>query len=506
MTKRLLSLPLVVLVLIALLVAGCGGSKSKSDTGTPLSQVLAFYPKDSAVVATFASNPNGPQVKAALALVRKVPGGSLLLDQAKSSIPGGSGIDVDKDLLPALGDQIALGSNSAADINGRKVLIVVSAKGPGKLKGLLDKDKKSNPVTSEGDYKGAKLYGQKSGGSFYAVDGKTLVLGESEAQIKAALDVRDAKTGLTEADWNKANGTLPKAAFVHIYGDAASLVNSSASATKAKSVPWVAALKTYALSISAANSRVQLGFHLDTTGANLTPRQLPFSTGAQAPGLISGPPLVVGLRALAPSLTFAEDVASKISPTQYGQFQTALSVIRGRTKVDIEKDIAGQFTGDAVFGSDLSTTYLLRSAVKDPAAMKASLAKLFPLAGNFLQGAGLQGAKVAKAGDGIYSISEGATPKGSYGVVGDNFLAGNTSVTDLKAAAAQSATPPAGAKGALAVKIDSATLVKLALARSSAAAGLGAVGSIVSGLLGDVTGSAEMEQDGLTGEFSLAVK
>lgn len=492
MRLRLLSL-LVLALLGAGLLAACGGS-SGGSTDNPRAKVLSFFPKDSAFVGLIQTDPNNPQIKNALALVKKFPGGGLILGRAQDSLESSGKVSYKKDVRPILGNQLAIGAASLADLNSNKIVLALVAKDKGKLSKLVDKAKKDGSK-SDGDHKGYKLY--RDNNTEIGVNGDTVVLGDSKAVLQSAID-KSAGGGLGESDFDGAVGSLDKNALLVGYGDATALLKSPR-AQKAITVPWVAALKKYAFAASATSQGLKLGFRLDTSGKSLQEADLPMASGPQPPEISSATPLRVGLRDPAHTLEFAQAVAKIVNPSSFGQFSAAKSVIRGRTKVDLDKDLVGGLAGSAIVRSDLSK-FVFSSDLLSPAAMRTTLARLAPLAANAIEGAGLAGAKVSKAGNGFYTVSQAGRAVGAYGVVGQRFVAGNASVADVRSAGTESVAPAQGAKGALAAVLQGQLLRKLI----ASGANLGPL-ALALGSIGDINGWVSADTKQLLGEFTLAV-
>lgn len=489
MRLRLLSL-LVPALLAAGLLAACGGS-----TDNPRAKVLSFFPKDSAFVGLIQTDPNNPQIKNALALVKKFPGGGLILGRAQDSLESSGKVSYKKDVRPILGNQLAIGAASLADLNSNKIVLALVAKDKGKLSKLVDKAKKDGSK-SDGDHKGYKLY--RDNNTEIGVNGDTVVLGDSKAMLQSAIDNSDGGSALGESDFDGAVGNLDKNALLVGYGDATGLLKSPR-AQKAITVPWVAALKKYAFAASATSQGLKLGFRLDTSGKSLQEADLPMASGPQPPEISSATPLRVGLRDPAHTLEFAQAVAKIVNPSSFGQFSAAKSVIRGRTKVDLDKDLVGGLAGSAIVRSDLSK-FVFSSDLLSPAAMRTTLARLAPLAANAIEGAGLAGAKVSKAGNGFYTVSQAGRAVGAYGVVGKRFVAGNASVADVRSAGTESVAPAQGAKGALAAVLQGQLLRKLI----ASGANLGPL-ALALGSIGDINGWVSADTKQLLGEFTLAV-
>ena len=113
--RRLLAIPLVV---VGLLIAGCGGG---DDSGSALDSALAFLPKDTPFAFVADTDVGGDQYKNMSELIDKFPFG----DQVKSTIRGqleqlGNGVDFNDDVKPVLGNPAVMGAADTETVTGDK--------------------------------------------------------------------------------------------------------------------------------------------------------------------------------------------------------------------------------------------------------------------------------------------------------------------------------------------------------------------------------------------------
>ena len=92
--------------------AGCGGDDSGAGGGSG-AEALAHLPKDSPVTLLVQTDPGSAQVKDALALVRRFPGGDALLERLEDEVAG-DGRDYSRDIKPLLGNPLAIGAVDAS--------------------------------------------------------------------------------------------------------------------------------------------------------------------------------------------------------------------------------------------------------------------------------------------------------------------------------------------------------------------------------------------------------
>jgi hypothetical protein len=124
---------------MALAVAGCGGSESGSSADS-----AAMAPSGAGLYVSVDTNRDGEQWKRLDDLLAKVPGGDRLVDELVSGIAKDSGLDLEDDVLPAVGDELLLvvpGGSSDA-------VALVQPDDDDKLRELAEKSK-TKTVTRE---------------------------------------------------------------------------------------------------------------------------------------------------------------------------------------------------------------------------------------------------------------------------------------------------------------------------------------------------------------------
>ncbi len=165
--------------LLACLLALAGFSACGSDSsGGALDSSLGYLPEDTPFAVAVNTDVHGEQYQALDTLFKKFPFGEQIREcLLKSLAKGATGVDLEKDVVPLLGNPFVVGAASASslldgsDENGFVAAIQVSDKG--KLEDLLDKTE----AAEKGEQSGAKIYEQD--GTEFAVDGDTVVFAGS---------------------------------------------------------------------------------------------------------------------------------------------------------------------------------------------------------------------------------------------------------------------------------------------------------------------------------------
>ena len=276
---------LVFAVLAALALAGCGSSSSSS--GSPLNTELSYFPAGSPAVAVVATDPNGSAWQDASGFVARFPLAKLAIAALQSDMAK-SGVNYAQDIQPLLGNPVALGVPTTTSASSSSFLLVLIAKDASQLNALTQKQPAPQ---SAGSYDGAKLY---QGGTFaLATDGATALLAPSLTTVKSALDLHAHGGGITQTNFNKAFTGLPQNPLLQVYGDLTGVL-SRPQAAQARQIPWVGALSSYGLTVSVADTGIDIHYRVNTSGASLTDSELPLPTGSTAPSVAGTGPVVVG--------------------------------------------------------------------------------------------------------------------------------------------------------------------------------------------------------------------
>jgi hypothetical protein len=188
----------------ALVSAGCGGAAASPT----IADAASLAPKDAGALVVVNTDSASAQWKNAQALLAKIPGGSTALDSMLEQLGGAKGLDVQKDVAPALGRQlVVVVPNGAKD-----PVLLVQPDDPKKLDALLAKGTKPH-VTGDVDGWTAVATSQKELDAYQA------------ALAKGALSGDQAYT--------KAIGNLPTdLALIHGYLNGAGLPEALGSVAK----------------------------------------------------------------------------------------------------------------------------------------------------------------------------------------------------------------------------------------------------------------------------------
>lgn len=479
---------------LALVAAGCGSKSS----GSGLDTALSYVPKDSPIVVAFDTDPDGEQFHQLQKLIAKFPFGGQVKQGFKDGFNArAGGFDFDKDVKPLLGNDLVLSASTSSGLRSGGDTPFVAAWKVGDedvAKRLIQKN-----ATKSGSVDGADIY--QSGNSFTAIDDGTLVSSESQADVEAAIKRAGGDDGMSEDDFNSRLDGLNEDALVRVTGDFEKILGADPQTAAARKVKWVAALRTFGVTLSIDPDGIGTAFNVKTDSADLTDADLPLAAGEEAaPVVRRAGEIGVGVRDPAQIIAFGQAVSQTTDPAAYAKYVKDKAKLGKQLGIDIDRDVIAQLTGNAELSVSLTGDFAIRADLKDPAAAEATLKKAAPRLEKVAKGKAV-GISTPKNGKGFYAIANPNGKKVVFGVVGKSFVA----ATDAGRAAqfaGQSPSVVEGAKGALVVASDARALAN-AVAEQR---GQGTAAQIVTGALGDLVGSAQSETSGLTGELKLMIK
>jgi hypothetical protein len=473
---------------MACIVAACGSSSSSAPSD-PLAAELSYVPPGSPVVATLVTDPSSAPVKNLTTLLKKFQVANLLTSALGQQLQK-DGLTYDADVEPLLGNPVVVGTietaGAGSKLKGVGVWVTKDAK---KLNALVTRSSKGNQKI--GSHDGATLYRTRDGQNVLAIDGATLVAADTQALVDAALDRHANNNGMSVSQYDRQVSGLPSHALVQVFGNVAPLLATPQAAT-ARRIPWVAAIKGYAVSFTPTSNGISLDWKVDTTGRQLTPAQLPLAAGSTAPALASGVPGSFGIRDPAQIATFALSAVQAADPNAYAQFQAALGALRTSFGIDVTGAL-GQLTGDLITAGEGQGS-LVRAGVSNPALVSQTLANVQKHIQTLAAGTSMR-----PLGGGFYLVSRRSLSF-AVGVVGSQLVAGNAPLSKLRAFATGPAKP-SGGRGAIAFSESLPQVLRLtgSLVRSPQA-------QLILGQLRDFSGWIANTPSALTGNALVTIK
>jgi len=362
---------LAVVALSALLLAsaGCGGGDGGSRS---LDSALAYLPENAPFAAAIDTDLEGDQAKSIESILERFPFGEDLRGSLEDDLSQRD-LDFDRDLKPLLGNQLVVGSPDVRSFEGENGFVAaIEAKDPGRLSELLER----RDIERKGERNGATLYDDDGGGKFAIEDG-VLVMAGSQELLDGALEQHDRGAKLTAETFEEATEDLPDDALLRVYTNVEQLLRADPETEDALEIEWVRALRSFGLTASFKDDRMDVDFRLATDGEDLSEVDLPLAAGSESPAAIDAPGKIgLGLRDPAQVLAFAEDAAEAVDPAGFGDYSAAKGTIERRLRITLEEDLLGQLSGDMSLSVGIDGTFGLRGDVKDPAAFDRTLMKL----------------------------------------------------------------------------------------------------------------------------------
>jgi hypothetical protein len=250
---------------------------------------------------------------------------------------------------------------------------------------------------------------------------------------------------------------------------------------EAASTAWGRSLRDGAAVLVSRGDRVAMPFRVGADPAGLKPSDLPVAPGAGAPPTRGAGTIVAAVRSPAQTLAFLRAAG----------LLDALDLL-GRAPGFLRPDLSDLGPDATITTPDLRA-FTVRTTPPDPRDWATKLARLDALDG-LIRFTGLADVRIDRRPDGAYTIEQNGRLAGRAGVYGRIVVLSTDPRADLAAAArAPAAAPPAGAAGALTLRLAPSLLGAL-------------LPALVRGHVGDVTGWARTELTGVRGELGVAVR
>jgi hypothetical protein len=377
-------------------------------------------------------------------------------------------------------------------------ITALKVKDAGKAKTAISKN-----ATKVGSSHGADIYQDKTGGNLTALAGDVLVGASTRALLDQALANHDGDH-MSKDDFNSALDGLDQGSIVRGTADLQTILSSSPGSAQARKIKYVSALRDLGFTVAARSNSLAVDFQTKTEG--LKQSDLPIASGTSSSPVIKRPAEVnLGIRDPQQIYNFVISSLQAANPQQFGQFTAGKQQIGQKLGVDIDKDLVGQLTGNSAvsIATDSTGDFAARADLKDPAAFKASLAKvakgLPALAKQF--GGGSVGISVPKGGNGFYALAMPGGKKIVFAVVKNSFVVASDPARAAQFAA-QSPSAVPGAQGAVALDIDTKSLVDQQLQKQGLPPGILSFTSF----LGDLTGYLRADTTQTRGNVTLQIK
>lgn len=500
--RRVVALPLV---LLALLIAGCGGD----DSGSALDSALSYLPEDAPFAVAIDTDVEGDQYKALQALIKKFPFGEQLQDNLRQQLEQSSGgVSFNDDVKPVLGNPFIVGATDAAsfteDSGASDFVAAIEAKDKDALDELIDKTKPKKT----GEESGATLY--ENDGTVFAVEDDTVVFAGDRQQLTQALERADGDDHLDEETFNDGLDGLPESALARVYTNVEALLKSDPGSADARRIKWIKALRTLGATVAAKDEGIEIDFRLRTEG-DLSDEDLPIAPGDASPDVLKRRGEVgFGIRDLAHIVRFAENAGQAVDPAGFGDYAQAKKTIDKQLGVSLDDDLIGQLTGDVSSTVSIDGKFGVRAQLSDPQAFKRTLAKVADVLPSFAEGAGFGTVRLSTPNGSreFYELTQPGGGTVAFGVI-DGVLVVASDPAQASRLAGEEPVAVPGAEGSVVMSADAGELVNTLLGQFGPALGLGDLGGLGGALftrpLGDLNGFMSASTDELRGKLTLAI-
>ena len=480
MSRRVIAL--VAAVAVALLSVGAvlilrGGGDDTSDQrpatrpqGQGRAEALAYAPKTTPVLVGVDSGS---------------PAAGLVLGQLVPRLTNGA-LSA-SDIAPLLGNEAVV---AMLDTRTQRAQLSFVAKTQDDLRAL------TNRLDRTSTYKGAQLY-RGPQGSAVATRGSEVVAATDEPTVRRALDTRDNPTAhFTPQEFDRRLAGLGTRAPVRTIFDPRLLLRSRL--PEALNTNWGRALTNGAAVLTSSDDGLLVPFKLQTDPNRLTNADLPFATGSQPPQIRGQAPLLIGVRDLAPTIRFLR----RVDPDRFGGIDALQRDLPGFLRIDIDGLFSGLRNDGTISSTDRLDHLVLRTDPRDPGDWRRPLERLSGLS-NVLQNLGIDNVKLDEEPGDAYRLTVDGQMVFRAGVFGRTLVYTDDPRAGLRGAARAAPAPtPAGAAGAVTLRLTRREVRALIVDQF----GLPPEAGLILDRLGDLTGWARSERDGLTGELRLAVR
>jgi hypothetical protein len=487
------------LLAVALAVAGSAGC-GEDEVSSGLDKVLGYLPEDAPFVAAIETDLEGDQFKALGEIADKFPFTGELEEQLKDELEEGGEVDFDRDVKPLLGNELVVGAPDASSFTGEgesdDVVVALQVKDRDELEQLLDRQ----GVSEIGEQSGATLYRSEDDEDPFAIEDDVFIGAGSRELLEQALEQRDDDGRLTEERFEGALAGLPKDALARVYAELQTLVEEDPGGENV--VPWVRALRTFGLTASVTEDEIALDFRLETDPGELSEDDLPIAAGDEAPGVVRREGEVsFGLRDFSQVFQFAEATGRAIDPAGFADYSVAKRQLEQRLGVSLDDDVVAQLTGDVSVSVDVEGEFGVRSELRDPAAFERTLEKLADDP-SFAEALGVGTIRKPPGAGGLYTLEQPDGERIVFGVV-DQVLVISDDADGARELAAEQPSAVSGAEGSFVLSANAEEIADAILASLGGLSGI--AGTFATGPLGDLSGWASADTEGLDGRLTLEI-
>lgn len=227
--KTRLLLPMLLLALSALFVAGCGGGDDEGGGGT---DPASLAPAKAPVYIDFTVRPEGKTKANIETLAKTVAGvddlGELIVTELeKSAAEEGEGFDYEKEVEPWLGERGGLFLQDYEEDDFEGYGAAIEATDEDAARDFVDKTIEADDETfKDGSYEGVDFKVQEDETTIGVFDG-LVVMAENEAIFKSMVDASDGENLSGEETYTSAVSNVPSESAADVYVDIGGLIKES---------------------------------------------------------------------------------------------------------------------------------------------------------------------------------------------------------------------------------------------------------------------------------------
>ena len=494
-------------VAAAALVVGCGSESQEAQS--PLDDALGYIPADAPLIVAFETG--GPQSDATGELLTRVPVvGGRIYNWVDAKFGWGL-IRFERDIRPLLGNEVVVGVTAPrralapGGLTDRLPSLVLAWRvaRPDLAKRVMIR---SPDLQAYGKVHGTRLWENRLGGGWFALDGDVFVATGSRAQLERALARRRDAERFSEDDFDSALEGTPGEALVRARLRPRGLIAAFPGLRGALAQRWIAALGDAGVALSARDDGFALALRARTDAEEVADADLPLAPSGPTPAALRrGSETGVGVSDPGRLARFAEQLLRAVQPARW----IVLDRLRGRMKresgVDIERDLLARVSQASVALSADGSDIAARAQVAEARRFRTALERVIPEFPKLAAAVGIRGVGVAAPAPGqrFFAAAFPGHQSVVFGLVGNSLVA-----SDDTRRAGELVVEPAriveGARGAAVISADAGALAeRLARGRVRGIEELGI--PIAFRAVGDLTGWLAISRNALTGSAHLEI-
>ena len=483
-------------VAVGVVVLTGGGAEKKSTErkiADPLAEALAYATPDAPVVAVVETDPEQGQGRAVGDLMGRFAGVDIGLGLALDRIGAGS-LTLEGDLLPQLGNPAAITVDPAT----RAFTAALVVRDADAMRQTIEN------LVSQGDAQPGAVAGDASIYTLarfaVALAGPVVVIAGDEAGLRAALDIRRARRGLTRSAFDRRTRGLPRDVLARAAVDAKELLPGLLGGAAGRD-PFVRALGFVGVGLRAEADGVRVLLRGRADPDRLVSSDVPLAPGPQSPSPAGGDEgIVIGVRDLSHTLDIVERALEQSGDERYKDFDKVRDALRRFGRIDVDGLLLDQLRGTTTITGD-GTEFVFRGELRDGQDLRNALSRVAAVSGLAFDAAGIGEYELEPESGEKFVLSRDGEPLVAFGVVDDVVVVATDPAVDIEDVAAREPGRAPARPGAVAGRIDGEILRNAIVDRLA----LPSAAAIVLGPLEGLTFRLQADVDGIEGEAFLRV-